>query len=142
MDISVRRFDTKLPLPDYKTEGAAAMDLYVREGATIAPRSIEVLPLNVALSLPSGHFALMAARSSLRKRGLMLANGIGIMDEDYAGNDDEYHAALYNFTDKPVAVERGERVVQIVVLPYDRATWNEVDSFAAPSRGGFGTTGL
>lgn len=142
MNVTIRRFDTDLPLPEYKTTGAAAMDLYVREGAVIQPGTLEVLPLNIALQAPPGHFVLMAARSSLRKRGLMLANGVGIMDEDYAGNEDEYHASLFNFSDTPVEVKRGERVVQIVVLPYDKVVWNEVEELSAPSRGGFGTTGL
>ena len=142
MEIRIKRIDTELPLPEYKTEGAAAMDLSVRETITIPSRGIEVAHLNVAIAPPAGHFVLMAARSSLRKRGLMLANGIGVLDEDYAGDDDEYRAALYNFTDEPVVVERGERVVQILVLPYDKVAWTEVDTLGNPNRGGFGTTGL
>ncbi len=118
------------------------MDLYVRTDGIVPPHGIHVFDLNVALKPPPGHFALMAARSSLRKRGLMLANGIGVLDEDYAGDDDEYHAALYNFTDEPIEVKRGERVVQIIILPFDRVTWEEVDSLSTPNRGGFGTTGL
>lgn len=118
------------------------MDLYVRETVTIQPHTIEVLNLNVAIKPPAGHFVLMAARSSLRKRGLMLANGIGILDEDYAGDDDEYHAALYNFTDEPVEVKKGERVTQIIVLPYDKVVWEEKDSLGNENRGAFGTTGL
>ncbi|MDE1944577.1 MAG: dUTP diphosphatase, partial [Patescibacteria group bacterium] len=121
--------------------GEAAMDLASRSDVVIQPGTIEVLDLNVAMKPPPGHFVLMAARSSLRKRGLMLANGIGILDEDYCGDGDEYHAALYNFTKEPVTVVRGERVVQIIVLPYDRVTWQEVDTLGAPDRGAFGTTG-
>lgn len=134
--------DKELPLPEYKTAGAAAMDLLVREDAIVPSHGIAVLSLNVAMKLPVGHFALMAARSSLRKRGLMLANGIGILDEDYAGDGDEYHAALYNFTDEPIEIKKGERVVQMLVLPFDRVVWNEVDSLGETDRGGFGTTGI
>lgn len=142
MEIPIKRFDPELPLPEYKTAGAAAMDLYVREDVVIPAGRVEVLSLNIALKPPKGHFVLMAARSSLRKRGLLLANGIGILDEDYAGDDDEYHAALYNFSTEDVEVKRGERVVQILVLPYDRVEWKEVDVLGSPNRGGFGTTGL
>ncbi len=142
MEVPIRRIDKDLPLPEYKTAGAAAMDLSVREDATVPPHGITVLSLNVSMKPPPGHFVLMAARSSLRKRGLMLANGIGILDEDYAGDDDEYHAALYNFTDEAIEIKKGERVVQIIVLPYDRVNWREVETLGAPSRGGFGTTGL
>jgi len=142
MDVPIRRIDKDLPLPEYKTAGAAAMDLSVREGAAVEPYSVVVFPLNVALKPPKGHFALMAARSSLRKRGLMLANNIGIFDEDYAGDGDEYRAALYNFTDTPVQVERGDRVVQVILLPYDKVQWQEVDTLGTSDRGGMGTTGI
>lgn len=141
MSIPIRRFDTTLPLPEYKTEGAAAMDLCARERVVIPARGTGVVPLNVAVQLPPGHFALLAARSSLWKRGLLLANGIGILDEDYAGDEDEYKAALLNFTDEEVIIEKGERIVQVVILPYDRVSWQEVASLGNPSRGGFGTTG-
>src|SRR5580698_10535067 len=139
MDLSIRRFDKDLPLPEYKTAGAAAMDLYVREGATVPPHQIVVFNLNIAVKPPAGHFALMAARSSLRKRGLMLANGIGILDEDYAGDEDEYRAAIYNFTDVSVEVQKGERRVQLLILPYEKVTWHEVETLGNQSRGGFGT---
>ena len=143
MEIQIRRFDTALPLPEYKTSGAVAFDLPVREGAVVAPHTVHVFPLNVALKLPEGHFGLMAARGSLRIRGLMIANGIGVFDEDFAGDGDEYRAALYNFTDEPVTVERGERLVQLLILPYQRVSLTEVETLGPlPDRGGFGTTGL
>jgi dUTP pyrophosphatase len=101
-----------------------------------------MLDLNVAVRPPKGHFVLVAARSSLWKRGLMMANSIGIGDEDFAGDGDEYRAALYNFSSAPVTVQRGERVVQIIILPFDRVVWEEAGTLGGPSRGGFGTTGL
>ncbi len=72
----------------------------------------------------------------------MLANAVGIGDEDYAGNNDEYKAPLYNFTDEPVEVKRGERVAQMMILPFDRVEWQEVESLDSTDRGGFGTTGI
>lgn len=71
-----------------------------------------------------------------------MRNGIGIFDEDYAGDADEYHAVLFNFTDAPVTVERGDRVAQAVVIPYVKAHIIEVDTLENPDRGGFGTTGI
>jgi dUTP pyrophosphatase len=142
MEVPIRRFDPELPLPEYKTPGAAAMDCAVREDAVIPPRGIGYAFLNIALAPPPGHFVALAARSSLHKRGLMMGNGIGIMDGDYAGNADEYRAILFNFTDAPVTVTRGERIAQIFLLPYDRVTWKEVETLDGPSRGGLGTTGI
>jgi dUTP pyrophosphatase len=142
MELPIRRFDADVPLPEYKTDGAAAMDCYVREDVTIPPRGIGYAMLNFALKAPPGYFTLLAARSSLHKRGLMMGNGIGILDEDYCGDEDEFKAILHNFTDEPVTVKRGERVAQIILMPYERVTWIEQDSLDGPSRGGLGTTGL
>lgn len=142
MKVPIRRIDKELALPAYKTAGAAAMDPVVREDAIIPPKEVAMVSLNIALKPPRGHFVLMAARSSLHKRGLMMANGIGIGDEDFAGDNDEYRAALYNFTEVPVEVKRGERIVQIMVLPFDRVEWEEVETLGAPDRGGFGSTGV
>lgn len=142
MHVSVRRVDKSLPLPEYKTDGAAAMDCAVREDVEIPPKGVGMVPLNIALKPPRGHFVLLAARSSLHKRGLMMANGIGIGDEDFSGDNDEYKAALYNFTDTTVPLKRGDRVVQMLILPFDRVEWDEVDTLGGVDRGGFGTTGV
>ncbi len=84
--VGIKRFDTTLPLPEYKTGGAAAIDLYARETTVIPARGIGYVPLNIALQLPENTWALLAARSSLHKKGLMLANGIGVGDYDYRGD--------------------------------------------------------
>ncbi len=139
--VSIKLFDTSLPLPEYKTSGAAALDLYARENTTIPVRGVGLVPLNIALQLPVGYWALLAARSSLHKRGLMLANGIGIGDYDYRGDGDEYRAALLNFTDSEVTVERAERIVQLIVLPRERVTLQLQTIFDTANRGGFGSTG-
>jgi dUTP pyrophosphatase len=141
MQVDIKRFDQSLPLPAYQTPGAAAMDLSVRKGGVVPPKGMLYLPLNIALKPPAGHFVLMAARSSLHKRGLMMANNVAIFDEDYCGDNDEYKVVLYNFTDQPVTVEKGDRLAQIVVLPYDKVEWQEVASLGNPDRGGYGTTG-
>ena len=120
MDIRIKRIDKEIPLPEYKTPGAAAFDLSARIATTIAPRSIGYVPLNVCIEPPVGHFAQLVPRSSLHKRGLLPANGFGVIDADYSGNDDEYKAALYNFTDEAVVIERGERIMQVVIAPYAR----------------------
>ncbi|MEK7576103.1 MAG: dUTP diphosphatase [Patescibacteria group bacterium] len=142
MKIKIRRIDSSLPLPKYHTEGAAGFDFYCRETVVVEPKSIFRIPLNVAIQIPDGHMILLAARSSTSKRGLMMANGVGIMDRDYAGNTDEYHAVVYNYTNEPVEVARGDRIAQGIVLRSDQIEWIEVEDLGAPDRGGFGTTGL
>ena len=85
---------------------------------------------------------MLAARSSLHKKGLMLAHSVGIIDTDFAGNADEYMVPLYNFTDKPVSIEKGESLVQGLFKKYEKAEWEEVDDLGNETRGGFGSTGL
>lgn len=142
MDVLVKRFDNELPLPEYKTSGAVAMDCVVREDVVVLPKSVAIASLNIALKPPPGHFVFLAARSSLHKRGLMLAGAVGIGDEDYSGDTDEYKAPLYNFTDGPIEVKRGERIAQMMILPFERVMWKEVETLRGPNRGGFGTTGI
>jgi dUTP pyrophosphatase len=141
MEVPIRRVDKEIPLPQYQTAGAVALDCAIREDTTIPPQGIAYAPLNFSLQPPLGHWVLMAARSSLHKRGLMLANGLGIFDEDFSGDEDEYKVALYNFTNEHVDVKKGERLTQIVFLPYDKVEWNEVETLGKEARGGFGTTG-
>ena len=89
MKAKVKRFDKSLPLPGYKTSKAAAMDCQVRFDITAHPQQVTMVPLNLVIKPPTGHFVLLSARSSLHKRGLWLANGVGIGDEDFCGNEDE-----------------------------------------------------
>lgn len=142
MRVRIKRIDKSLPLPEYKTEGAVAFDLSARIPTTILPKQVVLVPLNIALEPPDGYMVMLAARSSLHKKGLMLANGVGVIDRDFAGNEDEYHAALYNFTNGEVRVKKGERLVQGIFKKYDKAEWEEVDDLENKTRGGFGSTDL
>jgi deoxyuridine 5'-triphosphate nucleotidohydrolase len=144
--VVLKQFDQSLPKPEYKTAGAAAIDLYAREETVIPAGGIGYVPLNIALQLPKNHWALLSARSSLHKRGLMLANGIGVGDYDYRGPNDEYLAALYNFTSKDVVVEKAERIVQLIVMNREPVELELVSDFdksnpETKDRGGFGSTG-
>lgn len=141
MRVGIKRFDTTLPLPEYKSAGAAAVDLYARVDTIIPPHSVEYVPLNIALELPENTWALLAARSSLHKKKLFMANGIGVGDFDYRGDADEYRAALFNFSDQPVLVERGERIVQLIVMGQQKVIFEEKVQLDGKNRGGFGTTG-
>lgn len=70
-----------------------------------------------------------------------MANGIGVGDEDFCGDNDEYHAALLNFTQQPVTIERGDRIVQMIVMPRERVELEVVTKLSGKDRGGFGSTG-
>ncbi len=142
MKIKVKRFDKSLPLPEYKTRGSACMDLVAGQDTTIAPRQIGYIPLNVAIEPPVNCWVLLAARSSLHKIGLLPANGIGIGDSDFKGDNDEYKLIVYNFTDSTVSVEKGTRVAQILLVNYEKIEIEETDTLNNSDRGGIGSTGL
>lgn len=139
--IKIKRFDKELPLPEYKTLGAVGFDLTSRETRTIKPGEIGYIALNVAVATPKDHILLIAARGSTHKHGLLPAHGIGIGDPDYRGDNDEYAIPLYNFTKKPVTVERGTRIAQGILVKFTRASWKEVPKMKSKNRGGFGSTG-
>ena len=142
MDIQVKLVDTTLPLPRYQTDGAAALDLYSRIDMDIPSKEMSIIPLNVVVAIPSGHVGLLFSRSSLpAKKGLMVANSVGIIDSDFCGDTDEIGLAVYNFTDSVSSVEKGERLAQFLVVPIDRVTIAQVGKMGTKSRGGFGTTG-
>ena len=84
---------------------------------------------------------IFARSSTPLKRGLMVANGVGIVDPDYCGPADEMKIAVMNFTDAPVTVRRGDRIAQGIFLAAPRVTWDEADQLRDDSRGGFGATG-
>ncbi len=141
MEIKIKRFDKTVSLPEYKTLGAGAFDLCARISIEIPPKEFKYIPLNVAIETPPGYFLLLVARSSTHKKGIWMANGVGVGDSDFSGDNDEYQAVYYNFTDKPVLVEKGERIAQGLIIKRESVVWQEVDRMPNKTRGGFGSTG-
>ncbi len=141
MQIKIKLFDQSLPLPEYKSKGAAALDLYSRLDMMIEPATVAYVPLNIALAIPKDYFVLLSARSSLHKKKLMMANGVGIGDSDYCGDNDEYMAALYNFSQEVVRIEKGERLVQMILLKREQVNLEKLEVLINQDRGGFGSTG-
>ena len=137
----IKLVDDTLPLPEYKSSGAVAFDLYARETVTIEPGQLGKIPLNVIIVPPDGYWTMFAARSSLYKKGLQMVNGVAIMDVDFCGPDDEYVAVLENFSKEPATVERGERIVQAMFFALTTPSIQQVTALTAPSRGAFGSTG-
>jgi dUTP pyrophosphatase len=140
--VSIHRLDPSVPLPAYGTQGAAGFDLSARSDVTVQPGEVVLVPTGLVIKVPDGHFLGIFARSSTPLRlGLMVANGVGIVDSDYCGTSDEIKIEVFNFTSAPVTVRRGDRLAQGVVLPFVRVQWEEQDPSNRPSRGGFGATG-
>jgi dUTP pyrophosphatase len=143
MNVRVMRIDDSMPLPEYQTPGSVALDLASREEIDIAPKSIALVPTGLIIEVPNGYVGLIAIRSSTPyKKGLMLANGIGVVDQDYCGPNDEWKVMLYNTTESPVHVSKYERIAQVMFVPVAKIQWFERKySPALNSRGGIGSTG-
>ncbi|MEK7093748.1 MAG: dUTP diphosphatase [Patescibacteria group bacterium] len=142
MKARIVRIDKTLPLPEYKTEGAVAFDLYTREKMDIPSKTIAYAPSNIIVEVAPGYVLMVAARSGLHKKGLSLANGVGIIDQDFHGPEDEIKIALYNFSDAMVSVEKGDRLAQAMFVPVEKGSWEEVVQIKEVSRSGFGSTGM
>ena len=136
-----------MTMPAYATDGAAAVDMRaaIDEGTTVViqPGQRAMIPTGMAISLESANVvAILAARSGLAvKSGINLANGIGVIDSDYRG---EICVGLYNSSDVPFTVNRGDRIAQLMFMPVYTAKLIEAASLDETARGagGFGSTGV
>ena len=142
MKVQISKLDPSVPLPQYETSGAAGFDLASNVDMTVAPGQVTLVPTGLVIAVPEGHVLGVFARSSTPlKRGLMVANGVGLVDSDYRGPADEIKIEVVNFTQAPVQIRRGDRLAQGVILSFVRADWQEQAEATAPTRGGFGSTG-
>ena len=136
-----------MTMPAYATDGAAAVDMRaaIDEGTTVTiqPGQRAMIPTGMAISLENANVvAILAARSGLAvKSGINLANGIGVIDSDYRG---EICVGLYNSSDVPFTVNRGDRIAQLMFMPVYVANLIEAESLDETARGagGFGSTGV
>lgn len=141
MHVKITRLDKTLPLPQYHTAGSAAFDFYARETIVIPPKEISRIPTGLIIASPPGYFLAIVPRSSTpQKKGLTVPNGIGVIDSDYCGPQDEIQILVYNFTDVSTTVSKGERIAQGMFLKVEQSEWEETEQTAEISRGGFGST--
>ena len=140
--VRIRRLRPEVSLPAYESDGAAAFDLAAAEEVIVEPGRVALVPTGLVIEVPPGLALGIFARSSTPlKRGLMIANGVGLVDSDYCGPADEVKIAVMNFTAASVTVRAGDRIAQALLLPAPRVEWDEVAQLASESRGGFGATG-
>jgi dUTP pyrophosphatase len=142
LTIRIRRLHDSVALPRYESDGAAAFDLAASEDIDVPPGEVRLVPTGLVIEVPPGMFLAIFARSSTPlKRGLMVANGVGVIDSDYCGATDEVKIAVVNFRNVAVQVKAGDRIAQGIILPAPRVSWEETRDEARASRGGFGSTG-
>ena len=141
LTLRVTRIHPDARLPAYHTDDAAGFDLASVSTVTVEPGQVALIPTGLVIQVPFRMFLGIFARSSTPlKRGLMIANGVGVIDPDYCGPEDEVKIAVVNFTGEAVTVRAGDRIAQGILLDSPRVQWAEAEP-AGPSRGGFGSSG-
>ena len=143
MKIEIKKLRENAKIPTRGSEYAAGYDLYacLDAAATIKPHETEKIGTGLAIAVPEGYFGAIFARSGLAtKKGLRPANCVGVADSDYRG---EYIVPLFNDTDEIRTVEPGERIAQLVVMPFLAVEFEEAQELDETKRGagGFGSTG-
>lgn len=130
-----------LALPAYATHGAAGMDVLAGEDVTLGPGERHAVATGFALAIPEGYEVQVRPRSGLAlKHGISVPNTPGTIDSDYRG---ELKVILINHGRENFAVQRGDRIAQLVLAPVVRAAWKEAADLEETARGagGFGSTG-
>ncbi|HEX6262838.1 MAG TPA: dUTP diphosphatase [Actinomycetota bacterium] len=142
MRLEFQRLDPDVPLPSAAHEGDAGLDLRAWADLVVEPGRRALVPTGLAVAIPEGHAGLVLPRSGLASRsGLTLANAPGLIDAGYRG---EIKIAVVNLDpDEPVKISRGDRIAQLVVVPFSSVEPVAVDELPRTSRGvgGFGSTG-
>lgn len=143
MKIQLKKLREGAVMPKRGSEYSAGYDLFacIDAPVTLAPHETVKIGTGISASVPEGYFGAVFARSGLAaKQGLRPANCVGVCDSDYRG---EYIVALHNDTEFPQTVSNGDRIAQLVILPFMEADFEFVDELDDTGRGagGFGSTG-
>jgi dUTP pyrophosphatase len=144
LDIRVLDERIRAQLPAYATHGSAGLDLRaaIHDAIALKPGDTTLIPTGLAIHLDDpGLAAIIIPRSGLgHKHGIVLGNGVGLIDSDYQG---QVFVSCWNRGKETFVVNPLERIAQLVVVPVVQVDLNVVDSFEESARGagGFGSTG-
>ena len=136
--VKIKLLHPEAKLPVYATEGSAGFDIYAIENVLIQPNEVKMIPTGLSFELPPGFHLQVWDRSGKAKVGMH--HFAGILDSDYRG---ELKVLLYNSTKELHQIEKGDRMVQVLILPAYQAEFQEVKELSQTSRGegGFHSTG-
>lgn len=145
MKVNIKKLHDNAVIPARGSQSAAGCDLYAclnhERSCIVQPHQTVKVNTGIAVEIPEGYFGAIFARSGLAtKKGLRPANCVGVVDSDYRG---EVIVAIHNDSDVEQVFEDGERIAQLVILPYLPVEFCEVDELSETARGtgGFGSTG-
>ena len=141
--IQIKRLDSEVKIPSYKTQGSSGMDLmaFLKDPVTIKPKSSELISTGIAVAIPEDTEIQIRPRSGLAaKSNISVLNTPGTIDSDYRG---ELKIILYNHGADDFVVNNGDRIAQMVLMPVLKASFEEVENLPNTIRGtgGFGSTG-
>ncbi len=141
--LKIEQLPNNKSLPEYKTEGAAGMDLAaaIEEPLTLKPLERALIPTGIKIELEHGYEAQIRPRSGLSiKHGITLINCVGTIDEDYRG---EVCVPVVNLSNEPYTIMPEERIAQMVIAKVERAEIKVAIALTSTQRGegGFGSTG-
>ena len=141
--VLIKRLDSKVKLPEYKTSGSSGMDLmaFVESPIKIAPNNLELVPTGLSIAIPEDFEIQIRPRSGLAaKFSVGVLNSPGTIDSDYRG---ELKIILFNHGNKDFTVNNNDRVAQMILTPVIKMELEEVDQLPETIRGsgGFGSTG-
>ena len=141
----VKRIEEDIKLPERSTLNSAGYDFFAIEDIIFNPKTITRVFTGVKCELMSNQVLILANRSSNpSKKGLVLLNGIGVIDADYYGNPDndgEIAFEFYNMLDEVVEIKKGEKLGQGLILKFDKVEDDYISDPYKTRSGGFGSTG-
>lgn len=144
LTLKIKKLSNFVSMPEYKTQGASAMDLVaaIDEDVIIPSGEIRMIPTGIAIELPHNTEAQVRSRSGLAiKKGIAVVNGIGTIDEDYRG---EICVGLINHSKVDFTIQRGDRIAQMAIMEVLKPEIKVEEELSDTQRasGGFGSTGV
>lgn len=145
LKIKIKKLSDSATIPTRGSKYAAGYDLYAdlgdQECVEISPHTTEKIGTGLAIEIPLGYFGAIYARSGIAlKKNLRPGNAVGILDADFRG---EVIVALHNDSNASREIRNGERIAQLIIMPYLPVRFEEVEELSDTERGvgGFGSTG-
>ena len=141
--ILIKKLNSKVKLPKYKTDGSSGMDLmaFLDKPISIMPQKSGLIPTGLSIAIPDNTEVQIRPRSGLAaKNHISVLNTPGTVDSDYRG---ELKVILYNHGSEEFIVNNDDRIAQMILVPIIKATFEEVENLPETIRGdgGFGSTG-
>ena len=141
--VLIKKLDSSVELPQYKTNGASGMDLmaFIKEPITLKPKKSCLVPTGISVAFPSNFEIQIRPRSGLAaKKNIGILNTPGTIDSDYRG---EIKVILYNHGDSDFLIKNSDRIAQMILTPVIKMNLEETNTLPETFRGkgGFGSTG-